>query len=300
MRQPLRQLAARQHGAFSARQALTCYSDSELRARVASGRWRPVCSRVYRLQASEPSARLRLSAAGLSMGREVPACLHTAAELHGFGVLDEPVTQVAVDPALACRRRDEVWPHQLALATRDVVRLRCGLLATSADRTGVDLARTLSPLDVLPVLDAALARGLCTRESLTAELQRHAGQRGVRQARDLIPLAAVGPESPQESRLRFRCHEAGLPTPTLQLPVLDGRGLPRRWIDLGWEEAKVGLEYDGEDGHGPDRRRADRVRHNSLQDDGWAMFYATDIDVYTNPTRLMSQVAAAIQRRSRR
>lgn len=301
MRQPLRDIAAAQHGAFTAAQALNCYSRGELRALVRSGRWEAVFTGTYRVNSGESGPRLRLSAAGLSIGREVSACLHTAAELHGFGVLEDLVTHVAVRPDEPCLRRAELWPHQLALAADDLVRLRCGARATTADRTAIDLARTLPRIDVLPVLDAALAAGACTPESLAAELARHAGFRGVRQARELVPLADPAPQSPQESRLRLRCHDAGLPPPTPQFPVMDSRGRPRRWLDLAWEEAKVGLEYDGEVGHsGRQNLRSDRRRHNFLQHDGWAMFYATDLDVYRDFADLMGKVGAAIERRSRR
>jgi hypothetical protein len=301
MRQPLRNIAATQHGAFTVAQAMSCYSRGELRALLRSGRWERVFTGTYRVKSDEASPRLRLSAAGLSIGREVPACLHTAAELHGFGVLDDAVTHVAVRPDEPCARRAELWPHQLAVAADDLVRLRCGALATTADRTAIDLARTLSRIDVLPVLDAALAAGVCTPESLAAELDRHAGLRGIRQARELVPLADPAPESPQESRLRLRCHDAGLPPPSLQFPVLDPRGRIRRWLDLAWEEVKVALEYDGEDGHaGRENLRSDRRRHNFLQDDGWAMFYATDLDVYRDFPELMRKVGAAIERRSQR
>ena len=300
MRRPLRECAATQHGAFTAAQALSCYTRAELRARVASGGWIAVFTGVYRARDAEPTPRLLLAAAGLSIGREVPGCLHTAAELHGFGVLADPVTHVAVAEGAACLRRPTLWPHQPVLGPDDLVRLRCGLLVTRSDRTAVDLARTLPRLDVLPVLDTALIAGVCTPESLVAELVRHAGLPGVRQARELIPLAATGPDSPQESRMRLLCHDAGLPAPILQLPVLDSRGTTRRWLDLGWEKAKVGLEYDGEEAHGGERnRRADDRRHNWLQGDEWAMFYATDHDIYRSATELMAQVGAAIERRSR-
>ncbi|TQM39154.1 type IV toxin-antitoxin system AbiEi family antitoxin domain-containing protein [Pseudonocardia cypriaca] len=299
MRQPLRDIAAGQHGAFTTAQAMSCYSRGELRALVRSGRWAGVFTGTYRVEAGGASARLRLSAAGLSIGREVPACLHTAAELHGFGVLDDVVTHVAVAPDEPCARRADLWPHQLALAAGDLVRLRCGALVTSAERTAIDLARTLPRIDVLPVLDAALAAGVCTPASLAVELDRRTGWRGVRQARELVPLAHPAPESPQESRLRLRCHDAGLPPPTLQFPVLGPGGRPRRWLDLAWEEAKVGLEYDGEEGHGGRQRmRSDRRRHNFLQDDGWAMFYATDLDVYRDFADLMRKVGSAVTRRS--
>jgi hypothetical protein len=301
VRQPLRDIAAAQHGAFSTAQTMSCYSRGELRALLHSGRWEGLFAGTYRVKSGEPSPRLRLSAAGLSIGRAVPACLHTAAELHGFGVLDDAVTHVAVRPDEPCARRADLWPHQLALTADDLVRLRCGALATTADRTAIDLARTLPRIDVLPVLDAALAAGVCTPGSLSAELERHAGLRGVRQARELVPLADPAPESAQESRLRMRRHDAGLPPPTPQLPVFDSSGRARRWLDLAWEEVKVGLEYDGEEGHaGRLNLRADRRRHNFLQDDGWAMFHATDLDVYRDSTELMRKVGAAIERRSQR
>lgn len=300
MRPPLRDLAAAQHGAFSTEQVMSCYTRAELRARVESRRWLRVFTGSYRIGSSDPDARLRVAAARLSIGREVAACRHTAAELHGFGVLADPVTHVVVLGGGACLRRGPLWPHQPVLAARDLVQLRCGTSTTGPDRTAVDLARTLPRLDALPILDAALDAGVCTPESLTAETERHVGLPGVRRARTLISLARCGAESPQESRLRLRCHDAGLPPPAVQLPVLDARGRPLRWLDLGWEDVKVGLEYDGETGHdGARRRRADRRRHNLLQDDGWAMFYATDLDVYRDHAALMAKVAAAIARRSR-
>ena len=99
----------------------------------------------------------------------------------------------------------------------------------------------------------------------------------------------------------MRCHDAGLPQPIPQFPVFDSRGRPRRWLDLAWEEAKVGLEYDGDEGHaGRQNMRSDRRRHNFLQDDGWMMFYATDLDVYRDFGELMRKVGAAIERRSQR
>lgn len=167
-------------------------------------------------------------------------------------------------------------------------------------QAAVDLARTLPRLDVLPVLDAALAAGACTPDSLADELARHVGMPGVRQARALVPLARTGADSPQESRLRLHCHDAGLPAPTLQLPVPDRHGRPHRWLDLGWEEEQVGLEYDGEQAHGDDRRHRDRRRHDVLEDAGRAMFYATDHDVLGDPRLLMAQVERALARRSRR
>jgi hypothetical protein len=297
MRSPLRQLAAAPHGAFSTAQALLCYSPGEIKARHAGGHWIPVFAGSHRLAHAEPNARLRTAAAGLSLGREVPACLHTAAELHGFGVLADPVTHVAVPGTTPYLHRDELWPHQLVLREEDLTRLRCGTIATTPERTAVDLARTLPRLDALPVLDAALAAGVCTQETLAAEARRHTRLRGVRQARELVALACEGAESPPESRMRLLCLDAKLPPPSVQLLVTDGHS--RRWIDLAWEDAMVGLEYDGEAHDGPERRRSDRRRHNWFQDLSWTMFYATDLDVFGDCTPLLAKVAVAVARRSR-
>ncbi len=46
--------------------------------------------------------------------------------------------------------------------------------------------------------------------------------------------------------------DAGLPRPTTQVPVCDGWQAVRI-LDLGWEEFRVGSEYDG-DVHRTDRR----------------------------------------------
>lgn len=292
--------AASQHGAFTLAQALTCYTRAEVRARVDSDRWVAVHHGTYRLASAATTPGLRVASAGLSVGRPLIACLHTAAELHGFGILIEAATHVATSPSRPLSRRPDLWPHQLELRTSDVTELGGGIWATTPARTAVELARTLPRLDALPVLDAAIAAGSCTRDSLADELCLHAGRPGVVQARELVGIADGRAESPQESRLRLRCHDARLPSPTPQQPVLDRLGHPRYWLDLGWEDVMVGLEYDGVDGHtGRAALRHDRRRHNWLTDDGWEIFYATDLDVYRDYQELMRKVWAARSRRSR-
>jgi hypothetical protein len=40
--------------------------------------------------------------------------------------------------------------------------------------------------------------------------------------------------------------DAGLPRPTTQIPIVEGRGKLVRMADLGWEDFMVVSEYDGE------------------------------------------------------
>ncbi|WP_366889281.1 DUF559 domain-containing protein [Pseudonocardia sp.] len=61
----------------------------------------------------------------------------------------------------------------------------------------------------------------------------------------------------------------------------------------------MGLEYDGDAHTGRRAQRRDRRRMNFLEDAGWTVFHATDLDVLANPAPLMAKVAAALDRGSR-
>ena len=50
--------------------------------------------------------------------------------------------------------------------------------------------------------------------------------------------------------------EAGLPRPQTQIPVLDEFGSVFAYLDMGWEDVKVAVEYDGE------HHRSDRWQYN--------------------------------------
>jgi len=86
-----------QGGVITRSQALQGYTPEQIRARLAGGRWVRVFRGVYRAASAEPTARLRVVAAGLSIGTPATACLHTAAELHGFGVLESDTTHVIAE-----------------------------------------------------------------------------------------------------------------------------------------------------------------------------------------------------------
>ena len=94
------------------------------------------------------------------------------------------------------------------------------------------------------------------------------------------------------------CGDKILPRGIIRFVAVLQEGLE---LSFELEAVKVGLEYDGEEGHaGREKLRSDRRRHNFLQDDDWAMFYATDLDVYRDFAELMRKIGTAIARRSRR
>lgn len=217
----------------------------------------------------------------------------TAAALHGFGVMDSATVHITVPAGTAVPRRRGITAHQSALPPDEVVTV-LGLPCLPPARVAVDLARGLPRPDALAVFDAALRATACTPDSLAAEVVRHEGLRGVCQARELSPLANPLAECRQETHMRLLLHDARLPAPRLQLVVADEWGVARFWIDLGYEELRVGIEYDGESHLDRHRARADRRRHNWLAQNGWRMRYFTDDDLYRRPAALVQMARATL------
>ncbi|GAA2221851.1 DUF559 domain-containing protein [Micromonospora olivasterospora] len=216
----------------------------------------------------------------------------SAARRHGFGVLREDQVHVQLPATVPRPRLPGLVVHHSVLPVRPV--LVGGLPCVPAARCAVDLARSVRRLDALSVLDAALRSGAVTQEELLAELPAHRALRGVRQARDLVPLADGRAECRQESQLRLVLIDGKLPPPEPQVWVHDSSGLPRYRLDLGYRERRIGIEYDGLSHLDRERLRHDRERVNWLDANGWRMRYFTDQDLYRRPHHIVTTIRAAL------
>jgi very-short-patch-repair endonuclease len=87
--------------------------------------------------------------------------------------------------------------------------------------------------------------------------------------RTALALYDCGAQSPQETWLRLLIIDAGFPRPQTQIPV-PGDGRAKYYLDMGWADRKIAVEYDG-DHHRTDRRQFNRdiVRLEELADLGW-------------------------------
>lgn len=297
MRPNLSLLAGKQSGVFTWQQARVEYTRPEIETRISRGHWVRVFRGVYRHQNRQPTPLLTLEAARLSMdASSVIACRNTAAQLHGFSVVDDPTVHLLTPDSRMTRRRSGLIVHRDHIEECDLVQVGTAT-ATNALRTAIDTARTSDRLDALAILDLALRNGL-GRSALTEELELHAGKRGCRHVAELLDYADPRAESPMESRTRLRCIDAGLPRPELQV-VVRARGIVRR-LDLGWERWKIGLEYESKEWHsGPDAPTRDNPRHNWLQDLGWQMFYVGPNQVYRAPHEFTDPIRRSIARKQR-
>ncbi|WP_141681897.1 endonuclease domain-containing protein, partial [Mycobacterium malmoense] len=109
-----------------------------------------------------------------------------------------------------------------------------------------------------------------------------------------------GAQSPRESYLRLLLIDAGLPRPQTQIPVLGVDGMPVAYLDLGWAEDMVAVEYDG-DQHRTDRGQyvKDIRRMEMLEQLGWTIVRVVAEDRPAAIVRRVRDALAASRVRSR-
>lgn len=238
---------------------------------------------------TEPSLATRARAAWLWSKRRATVAGLAAAALHGARWVadDEPI--------------ELIWRNQHApngvitrnerLAQDEVVVLN-GVAVTSAARTAFDLGRLGRVEDAVARLDAltnATAVGATDVEPL---LLRYRGVRGIKQLRRALELTDPGGSSPKETWLRLLLIDDGLPKPVTQLMVHNGDHYPLAYLDMGWEQWMVAVEYDG-DQHRSDRKQyvKDISRLRMLERRGWIVIRVVAED---HPLDVLDRVRKAL------
>jgi hypothetical protein len=162
--------------------------------------------------------------------------------------------------------------HSETLLADEVLRVG-GIAVTGPARTAFDIGRRLTTqLRAVQQLDA-LANATDVKDvDVEAIVSGHPGARGIVRLRRVLPLVDGGAESPQETRTRLALIDAGLPKPQTQIAVCDGYGEFVARIDMGYEDLRVGIEYDGPQ-HWTNAAQRDRDidRYTALLDLGWTI-----------------------------
>jgi very-short-patch-repair endonuclease len=81
---------------------------------------------------------------------------------------------------------------------------------------------------------------------VTALAATHWHTRGLRQLETALDLMDAGAESPRESWLRVALIRHDFPRPRTQIPVPAPDGYTTYYLDMGWEDRMLGVEYDGD------------------------------------------------------
>jgi hypothetical protein len=207
-------------------------------------RWyRPIFHDVYMPKRVEPSLRDRTVGAWLWSRRRAVVAGVAASALHGAAWVDADIPIELIAPS--ARRQRGLLVRNESLVDDEITRV-AGLPVTTRARTAVDLGRHLERGEAVARLDALMRSRIFSTEDVLVLAKRHRGARGLRQLREVLPLVDGGAASPQETRLRLLFIDAGLPIPTTQFPIVEGRGKLVRVVDMAWEEFMVAAEYDGD------------------------------------------------------
>lgn len=264
-----------------------------LSRRQLSRRFEAVYRNVYIERGALLSARSRATAAWLWSGRDSTLAGLSAAAVHGARWIDPSL------PAELIRLGDPVdgiviYRDRLADSELCVVD---GMPTTTPARTAYDLGRRGTLTQAVIRLDAlARATGL-TRADVQPVMVLHQGARGVVQLRDALVLMDGGAESPQETRTRLLLVRRGIPMPQTQIGVVDEWGHVFARIDMGWEEWKVGVEYDGaQHWLDPAQRTWDIDRWAELAAKGWVIIRVSNDLLRYRPDVVVARVAEALRR----
>ncbi|MFI5509701.1 DUF559 domain-containing protein [Mycobacterium sp. NPDC051804] len=230
-------------------------------------RWHtPVFRGVYAPKGLELTLRQRAAAAWLASGRKGVVAGVSAAALLGAPYVDpdQPIELVGVK----MRPQSGLVPRADRIGDNEITRA-AGLPVTTRVRTAFDVGRHLERTEALTRLDALMWNQRYSIDEVSALAKHYPRATGLRRLEELLPLVDGGAASPTESRIRLWLHDAGFARPETQIPVLVGFR-PVAWLDLGWPEYQVAVEYDG-DHHRKNRRQyvKDIARLRMLEELGW-------------------------------
>jgi very-short-patch-repair endonuclease len=210
-----------------------------------------------------PNFAQRVEAAWLWSHRQGVVAGLTAARLWGAKWIDDAQPVELIWPNARPPRGISTSAPLLAVVEMATLN---GIPVTSLARTAFDLARR-RPLQIaVERVDALGNSAPFTAMDVTAIAGMHPGVRGIRQVERVLDIHDPGAQSPKETWLRLVVMRAGFPRPRTQIPVA------RYYLDMGWEDPKVALEYDG-DQHRTDKAQfaRDVIRLEELADLGWTV-----------------------------
>lgn len=222
---------------------------------------------VYVSEGTELTHAVRARGAWLWSGRRGVIAGFSAASLHGSNWVD---TERSVDIIHDNRHAPsglQVWGDRLE---SDEFEWADGVALTTPARTALDLACWYPTTTAVAAIDALMRATDVKAADAELLVARYRGRRGIDRARASLDLVDAGAQSPKETWLRLVLLQAGLPRPQTQIEVMDDFGSAFAYLDMGWEDVKVAVEYDG-DQHRSDHSQYawDIRRLERLQRRGW-------------------------------
>ena len=169
------------------------------------------------------------------------------------------------------------------------------MTVTTPARTAFDLGRRLNLKDGVKRIDALMNATQLKVAEISQSSKAIRVCVGLAKLRKTLSLVDGGAESPYESLTRLMLVGAGLPRPQTQLPVLDEFGFVVAYLDMGWPEYRVGVEFDGAQHWTNARQRSrDVERRADLEALGWRIIHVSS-DMLRTSAVLVGRVSAALE-----
>jgi len=247
---------------------------------------------VYIRRGQKLTPVTRAVAAWLWSGRTATVAGLSAAALHRTAWIDDWLPAELNRPS-----RDKARGIILRSDTLDddETCVRDGIRMTTPARTAFDLGRRKGLTAAAIRLDALMHATEVKAADVELLADRHRGARGLVQLRRVLHLADGGAESPYETKTRLVLVDGGLPRPDTQIEVLNEWGAVMARIDMGWEEWKVGVEFDGaQHWTDPAQRSRDIDRLAELEARGWAIIRVSADMLRRRPHVVVARVHRAL------
>lgn len=239
------------------------------------------------------TARVRAEAAFVWSRRRGIVAGRSAAALHGSKWVDATAPAELIYDNRHRPNGVRTWADRIG---DDEVELLEGIRVTTPARTALDIACRYPLAGAVSAIDALARASRLKLADVELLVDRYRGRKGIPRARATLDLVDPGAESPRETWLRLLIVRGGLPRPQTQIPVYDEYGQLVARVDMGWEELKIAVEYDG-DHHWTERRQMTRDirRTEQLTELGWIVIRVTADDT---PATILRRIEVALARRS--
>ena len=207
---------------------------------------------VYVPRDAELSAVLRAKACWLRSRRRGVLAGFSASALHGSKWIDPTLPAAIIDTNRRPAAGVQIWEERIEA---DEIAVVSGTRVSTPARTALDLARRYPADTAIAAIDALAQAVELKPADIDLLVERYTGRRGMKRARASLELIDSGAQSPKESWLRLLLMRAGFPRPQTQIPVRNEWGWAEAYLDMGWEDIKVAVEYDG------DQHRSSRYQY---------------------------------------
>lgn len=249
---------------------------------------------VYAPRDLEVTAQLRAKALWLRSRRRGVLAGYSAAALHGAKWIDAELPAAIIDTNRRPAPGVQVWEERIE---PDEICVVDGMRVTTPQRTALDLTSRF-PLDpAVAAVDALIQATDLKVADVDLLVERYRGRRGIKAARAALDLVDGGAQSPKETWLRLLLIRAGFPHPRTQIALRNQWGWPEAYLDMGWEDIKVAIEYDGDQHRSSRRQYVKDIRRLEMvqQRYGWIVVRVVAED---RPDDIVRRAASARARRA--